>query len=136
MLFVSDVVPVSSTDMAIIKENLDKFEKFGFGIEFLNDNELIFRKIPMLIAKVNPKEILADILENIEGDIDRLEEKILITTACKASVKAGQKLSLWQMQEIIKKWRTTKMPSTCPHGRPISHIIPHKEIAAFFQRQG
>lgn len=135
MLFVSDVVPVSSTDMAMIKENLDKFEKFGFGIEFLNDNELIFRKIPMPIAKVNPKEILADILENIEGDIDRLEEKILITTACKASVKAGQKLSLWQMQEIIKKWRTTKMPYTCPHGRPISHIIPHKEIAAFFQRQ-
>ncbi len=135
MLFVSDVVPVSSTDMAMIKENLDKFEKFGFGIEFLNDNELIFRKIPMLIAKVNPKEILADILENIEGDIDRLEEKILITTACKASVKAGQKLSLWQMQEIIKKWRTTKMPYTCPHGRPISHIILHKEIAAFFQRQ-
>ena len=135
MLFVSDVVPVSSTDMAMIKENWDKFEKCGSGIEFLNDNELIFRKIPMLIAKVNPKEILADILENIEGDIDRLEEKILITTACKASVKAGQKLSLWQMQEIIKKWRTTKMPYTCPHGRPISHIIPHKEIAAFFQRQ-
>lgn len=135
MLFISDVVPVSATDMAIIKENIDKFEKFGFGIEILNDNELIFRKVPMLIAKVNPKEILADILENIEGDIDRLEEKILITTSCKASVKAGQKLSTWQMQEIIKKWRTTKMPYTCPHGRPISHIIPHKEIAAFFQRQ-
>ena len=135
MLFVSDVVQVSSTDMALIKENLDKFEQFGFGIEFLNDKELIFRKVPMMIAKVNPKEILADILENIEGDIDRLEEKILITTACKASVKAGQKLSLWQMQEIIKKWRKTKMPYTCPHGRPISHIIPHKEIAAFFQRQ-
>ncbi len=136
MLFVSDVIEVSSTDMSTIKEHMDKFEKFGFGIEILNDHELIFRKVPMMIAKVNPKEILADILENIEGDIDRLEEKILITTACKASVKAGQKLSLWQMQEIIKKWRTTKMPYTCPHGRPISHTIQHKEIAAFFQRQG
>lgn len=135
MLFVSDVIPVSSVDMAVIKENVEKFEKFGFGIDILNDNELIFRKIPMLIAKVNPKEILADILENIEGDIDNLEEKILITTSCKASVKAGQKLSVWQMQEIVKKWRKTKMPYTCPHGRPISHIIPHKEIAAFFQRQ-
>ncbi len=135
MLFISDVVSVSSTDTAIIKENMDKFEHYGFGIEILNDNEVIFRKVPMMIAKVNPQEIIADILENIEGDIDRLEEKILITTACKASVKAGQKLSLWQMQEIIKKWRTTKMPYTCPHGRPISHIIPHKEIAAFFQRQ-
>lgn len=134
MLFVSDVIPVSSTEAELIKENLEKFEKFGFGIEFLKENELIFRKIPQMIAKVNPKEILADILENIDSNIDRLEEKILITTACKASVKAGQKLSTWQMQEIVKKWRTTKMPYTCPHGRPIVKFFPHKEIAAFFQR--
>lgn len=134
MLFVSDVVPVSSTEAELIKENIDKFEKFGFGIEFLKENELIFRKVPQMIAKVNPKEILADILENIEGNIDRLEEHILITTACKASVKAGQKLSTWQMQEIVKKWRTTKMPYTCPHGRPVVKIFPHKEIAGFFQR--
>lgn len=135
MLFISDVVSVSATDMAIIKENLDKFEHFGYGIEILNDNELIFRKVPTLIAKVNPKDIIADILENIDGDIDRLEEKILITTSCKASVKANEKLSMWKMQEIIKKWHSTQMPYTCPHGRPISHIIPHKELAAFFQRQ-
>ena len=134
MLFVSDVVPVSSTEAELIKENINKFEKFGFGIEFLKENELIFRKVPQMIAKVNPKEILADILENIEGNIDRLEEHILITTACKASVKAGQKLSTWQMQEIVKKWRTTKMPYTCPHGRPVVKFFPHKEIAGFFQR--
>ena len=134
MLFVSDVVPVSSSEAILIKENLDKFEKFGYGIEFLKENELIFRKVPQMIAKVNPKEILADILENIDGNIDRLEEKILITTSCKASVKAGQKLSTWQMQEIIKKWRTTKMPYTCPHGRPIVKFFPHEEIAGFFQR--
>lgn len=134
MLFVSDVIQLSSTDAALIKENIDKFEKFGYGIEFLNDTELIFRKVPQLLAKVNPKEIIADILENIEGDIDNLEEKILITTSCKASVKANTKLSVWQMQDIIKKWRTTKMPYTCPHGRPICKFFPHKEIAAFFQR--
>lgn len=135
MLFVSDMIEVNASDMALIKEHLDKFERFGYGIEIINDKELIFRKVPTMISKVNPKDILADILENIDGDIDRLEEKILITTSCKASVKAGQKLSMWQMQEIIKKWRTTKMPYTCPHGRPISHIISHKELAGFFQRQ-
>lgn len=135
LLFVSDVLTVSSAEAELIKENLEKFEKFGYGIEFLKENELIFRKVPQLIAKVNPKEILSEILENIEGDIDGLEEKILITTSCKASVKAGQKLSTWQMQEIIKRWRTTKMPYTCPHGRPISKILPHKQIASFFQRQ-
>ena len=135
ILFISDVVSLEPSDIAIIKEHLDKFERFGYGIEILNETELIFRKVPMMLAKVNPKDIIADILENIEGDLDRLEEKILITTSCKASVKAGQKLSIWQMQEIIKKWRTTKMPYTCPHGRPISHMINHKELAGFFQRQ-
>ena len=134
MLFVSDVIEISSSESELIKENLDKFERFGYGIEFLKDTEIIFRKVPQLLAKANPKDILADILENIDGDIDNLEEKILITTSCKASVKANTKLSIWQMQEIIKKWRTTKMPYTCPHGRPISRVIPHKELAGFFQR--
>ncbi len=134
MLFISDVLEVSATEAELIKENLDKFEKFGFGIEFTSENELVFRKVPQMISKVNPKEILSDILENIEGDIDNLEENILKTTACKASVKAGQKLSMWQMQEIIKKWRATELPYTCPHGRPINKIIPHKELAGWFQR--
>ena len=134
MLFVSDVITLSAEDAAIIKENLGKFEKFGYGLDFLDETNVIFRKVPQLLAKVNPKDIIADILQNIEGDIDNLEEKILITTSCKAAVKANTKLSIWQMQDIIKKWRTTKMPYTCPHGRPISKIIPHKELAGFFQR--
>ena len=136
LLFISDVLTVTAEEAEIIKENIEKFERFGYGIEFTKENELIFRKVPQMIAKVPPQEILSDILENIEGNIDRLEEKILITTSCKAAVKAGQKLSTWQMQEIIKKWRTTKMPYTCPHGRPISKFFPHKQIASFFQRQG
>ena len=134
MLFVSDVIEVSSSDAALIKENTDKFERYGYGIEFLKDNEIIFRKIPQILAKVNPKEILSDILQNLDGNINNLEENILKTTACKASVKANTPLTIWQMQEIIKKWRTTKMPYTCPHGRPISHTIPHKELAAWFER--
>ncbi len=134
LLFISDVLNVSASEAELIKDNIDKFEKFGFGIEFTSDTELVFRKVPQMIAKVNPKEILSDILEHIEGNIDNLEENILKTTACKASVKAGQKLSMWQMQEIIKKWRTTKLPYTCPHGRPINKIIPHKELASWFQR--
>ena len=134
MLFISDTVTVSSSEAQLIKDNIKKFEKFGYGIEFTSDTELVFRKVPQLIAKVNPKEILSEILENINGNLTGLEEEILKTTACKASVKAGQKLSTWQMQEIIKNWRTTKMPYTCPHGRPITHTILHKDIAAFFLR--
>ena len=134
MLFVSDVIEVSVSECEIIKENLKKFERYGYGIEFVSDKEIIFRKIPQILSKVSPKDIIAEILQNIEGNIDSMEENILKTTACKASVKANTPLAIWQMQEIIKKWRTTKMPYTCPHGRPICHTIAHKELAGFFER--
>lgn len=134
LLFISDVLTVSATEAELIKENKEKFEKFGYGIEFLKDTELIFKKVPQMLSKVNPKELLADILENLSGDINQLEERILMTVACKASVKAGQKLNIWQMQDIIKNWRTCKKPYTCPHGRPISKLIQHKQIAGFFER--
>lgn len=135
LLFVSDVLDVSATEAQLIKENKDKIEKFGYGIEFLKDNQLIFKKVPQMLSKVNVKDLLADILENLSGDLDGLEERILITTACKASVKAGQKLNIWQMQDIIRNWRKTEKPYTCPHGRPISKVLQHNQIAAFFERQ-
>lgn len=134
LLFISDVLEVSATEAELIKENKEKFEKFGYEIEFLKDTQIIFKKVPQILSKVSPKELLADILENLSGNIDGLEEKILMTVACKASVKAGQKLNMWQMQEIIKNWRTCEKPYTCPHGRPISKLLPHKQIASFFER--
>ena len=134
LLFISDVIELDDKESEIIKENLKKFEKFGYEIEFLKDNEIIFRKIPQLLSKYSPKEILADIMENIEGDVDNLEEKILITTSCKSAVKANTPLNIFQMEEIITRWRKCKNPHTCPHGRPISKILNHKEIAGFFMR--
>ena len=134
LLFISDVLEVSPSDKELLEHNRDKLEKFGYGIEFMSDHEVIFKKVPQLLSRVSPKEILADILENISGDIDNMEEKILITTSCKSAVKANTYLNMFQMQEIIRNWRKCEKPFTCPHGRPISHIIDHKDIAKFFQR--
>lgn len=134
LLFVSDVLEISASEAELLKEHKEKFEKFGYGIEFLKDTQVIFKKVPQMLSKTNPKELLTDILENLSGDLDGLEEKILITTSCKASVKAGQRLNHWQMENIIQNWRTCEKPYTCPHGRPISRIIPHRQIASFFER--
>lgn len=134
LLFLSDIIPISLTDRALLEDNKEKLLKYGYDIEFISETELIFRKVPQLISKFSPKEILSDILENISGDIDNIEEKILITTSCKAAVKANTYLNLYQMEEIIKNWRTCKNPETCPHGRPISKVLEHKEIAKFFMR--
>lgn len=134
LLFISDLLPISPSDRELLENNKEKLEEFGYEIDFVSENEAIFRKVPQLISKVSPKEILSDILENISGDIDNIEEQILIMTSCKAAVKANTYLNQFQMQEIIKNWRTCEKPFTCPHGRPISKIIEHKDIAKFFQR--
>ena len=134
LLFISDVIEVSPSDKELLELNKDKLLKFGYELDFMSDHEVIFRKVPQLLSKVSPKEILADIIEHISGDIDNIEEQILITTSCKAAVKANTYLNQFQMQEIIRNWRTCEKPFTCPHGRPISKIIEHKDIAKFFQR--
>ena len=134
LLFISDIIELSAVEAEILKENIDKFAKFGYGIEFLNDTDIMFRKVPQLLSKTPPKDIIKDIIENIEGDLDNLEEKILITTSCKAAIKANTPLNMFQMQEIIKRWRKCKHPYTCPHGRPICKLFKHNEIAAFFMR--
>ncbi len=134
LLFISDVIEVSVSDKNLLESNRDKLEKFGYTIDFLSDTEVIFRKVPQLLSKISPKEILADILENISADLDNIEEQILITTSCKAAVKANTYLNLYQMEEIIKNWRKCENPETCPHGRPVSKFFEHKELAKFFQR--
>ncbi len=138
LLIISDVLDVEPEDIDILDNAHDRLKKFGYQIEKISDNQVIFKKIPQILSQAKPKDILSELLKNLkdspDNDLDTKEEKILITTSCKASVKAGEKLTLWQMEEIVKNLRTTKNPYTCPHGRPISHFIPLKEVASFFAR--
>lgn len=138
LLIVSDVLEIDETDVDILENAKDQLKKFGYQIEKISSTQVIFKKIPQVLSQAKPMEILSELLTNlknsVDADLDTKEERILITTSCKASVKAGEKLTLWQMEEIVKNLRTTKNPYTCPHGRPISHFIPLKEVASFFDR--
>ena len=139
LLIISDVLDIEPEDVELLINAKEQLKRFGYQIEKISDNQVIFKKIPQILSQAKPQEIISELIKNLkdspDNDLDTIEEKILITTSCKASVKAGEKLTLWQMEEIVKKLRTTKNPYTCPHGRPISHFIPYKEIASFFARQ-
>lgn len=138
LLIISDVLDTEPSETEMLENARPALEKFGFKIEKISDTQIIFKKIPQILSRVNLKEILAELLKNLkdspDNELDTLEEKILITASCKASIKAGDKLTLFQMEEIVKNLRSVKNPYTCPHGRPISHFIPQKDIAAFFAR--
>jgi DNA mismatch repair protein MutL len=138
LLIVSDVLDVEAGDVDLLENSKQNLAKFGYQIEKISDTQVIFKKIPQVLSEANLKDVLSELLRDLkdspDNDLDSREEKILITTSCKASIKAGDKLTIWQMENIVKNLRTTKNPYTCPHGRPISHFIPYKEVAAFFAR--
>ncbi len=137
-LIVSDVFDVDPQDAAILANAKEHLAKFGYQIEKISETQIIFKKIPQILSKISPENILSELLRNLrnspENDLDSIEERILISTACKAAIKAGDKLTLFQMEDIVRKLRTTRNPYTCPHGRPISHYFTLKEVAAFFSR--
>ncbi len=134
LILVASPIILEPSEIAILQENCEILKKYGYKIEFPSANEIIFRKLPQLIANQNPKEILNDLLKSLEGSIEKIGNEILISTACHAAVKANQPLSFTQMDDLIKKWFTTKNPTTCPHGRIVAHTIDITEIAGFFGR--
>lgn len=134
-LLISDTVEIEPSETEILKSAETHLQKYGYEIKFISPTQVQLTRVPQILSMVNPKEIITELLQNINGSLDGAEEKILITTACKAAIKAGEKISLWQAEELIKRWKATKNPEVCPHGRPINHIIPIKNIAKFFDRQ-
>ena len=62
--------------------------------------------------------------------------KVLFSTAaCRASIKAGEKLSYEDMREIVERLKIAKIPFTCPHGRPTMIRLSKKEIEKRFKRR-
>ena len=133
MFFTSEETELSNEEIEKLEKYKDILEKQGY-IFNINGNKVSLKQVPAVVAQNHAENILNDVLELLDTNFDTVEDKVLIMSSCKGAVKAGQKLSPWQMSDIIEKWMTTKNPQTCPHGRPISKIIPTKEVAKFFMR--
>lgn len=137
LLLVSDVMAVEPSEATLIEENKEILAKYGYNIEFTSEKEVIFRKLPQLVAHRKPQDVLQEILMMLEkssNNLEKLENEILVSTSCQAAVKANTPLSVWQMRELVEQWKTTKNPQTCPHGRRIAYTIPFKEVGEFFGR--
>lgn len=133
MFFTSLETPVEPENIEKLEKNKELLEKQGYIFE-INGNNVAIKQVPAVVAQNHAEHIIEDVIECLNTNFDKVEDAVLIMSSCKGAVKAGQKLSMWQMSDIIEKWMTTKNPQTCPHGRPISKIIPTKEVAKFFLR--
>lgn len=134
IILISDIFEPEPVDLAFLRDNQTHFAKYGYEYIFKDEKKIIFRKIPSIISHIKLKDILSQLLElKNEQQVD-IEEKLLITTSCKAAIKAGDALMPWQMHNIVKNWKNTIDNLTCPHGRPIVKEFKKKDVNAFFKR--
>ena len=132
------VVEMSSDDFSYYNESKDLFEKSGFNIDLFGDNTISIREVPMFLGKPNIKNLFNDILDNIKnlgsGKTTEVKYDVIATKACKAAVKAHDKLSMEEMNYLIEQMSYSEDPYTCPHGRPTIIKITLNELEKKFKR--
>ncbi len=110
----------------------------GFDIERLGDDGYIIRAIPVVFYRTVGEEEIMMVIEDLVEECGKRDDKIRVlfgTAACKASIKAGEKLSYEGMREIVDGLRNAEIPYTCPHGRPTMIRLSKIEIEKRFKRR-
>ena len=137
------IVPMNiefpNNEYLIIKENLDFLRSIHFDIEEFGINSFIIRSHPAWLPKgreqVAIKKILELVVEKEKNfDKNKFNDRIAMTVACKASIRANDVISLNEMEKLIEKLRKCKNPYTCPHGRPTIIFYSNYELEKLFKR--
>jgi DNA mismatch repair protein MutL len=131
-----ELTPVQA---AILEEHLPFLRSVGFDIEPFGGETQLLRGVPSVMPVSNPQAALAEILDGLAEGQDRLaegQEEAVIRLVCKQSaVRAGQALSLQEMQELVQRLEQTTSPRTCPHGRPTMVHLSAQQLAKEFGRR-
>ena len=130
-------IELSPADMAYVTRNIREFENVGFEIEPFGRNTVKLNAIPAAIKQENVGGFFHDMLARIGelGAGQRLATDTLARAACKAAVKAHDRLSLQEAAALIDQMSHCALPYSCPHGRPTMLNISISEIERRFGRK-
>jgi len=96
----------------------------------------VLREVPDIFQEEEAKDVFLSLLEEIkEEKIEKREEALLATLACRTAVKVGEPLSPDRMKYLVDELFQTPNPSLCPHGRPITVRIERREIEKGLKRR-
>jgi len=118
----------------------NEIKKFGFDFEKFGNNEIAVTQIPALLADEDItklfKNIADDLLEHGEAlSLNNIFEDILGTIACHNSIRAGRKLSIEEMNEMLRQMEATPHSGQCNHGRPTYVEFELKDVEKLFGRR-
>jgi len=139
ILLLPDIINLSHKEKAIVKENVDMFEKAGFMLEEFGENTIRLIGVPNFCIDLDTKELFLEILDAVNTvaitSIQEKEEKFIATVACKAAVKANHELEVEEVKELMDKLLRLPNPFTCPHGRPTAIKMSKYDIERKFNRK-
>lgn len=130
-------IELSPADMAYVTRNLREFENIGFEIEPFGRNTIKLNSIPAAVKQENVGGFFHDMLARIgeSGAGQRLATDTIARAACKAAIKAHDRLSLQEAAALIEQMSHCALPYSCPHGRPTMLNISISEIERRFGRK-
>lgn len=138
-LLVPESFAVSSREADAAEENVDTFARLGIRLERAGPESLLIRAVPVLLKQpqVEPlvRDVLSDILEL--GSSKRIElqiNEILGNMACHNAVRANRKLTIPEMNALLREMEVTERSGQCNHGRPTWTQMSLAELDKLFLR--
>jgi DNA mismatch repair protein MutL len=138
-LLVPLTIAVSDKEVAYADTQKDVFGQLGFIIEAAGPESLLVRQIPVVLHKANVEQLVRDVLsDSIQyGSSERIQQHInelLSTMACHGSVRANRKLSIPEMNALLRDMEATERSGQCNHGRPTFMQFSLGDIDKWFMR--
>ncbi len=137
-LLFPQTITLSASEYATVKELLPYLTKLGFDMKLFGKNTIVIEGVPGDVRPGREHDILKEVIErfkeNEHGKNLDVKENMAASFACKAAIKAGDKLSHEEMNVLIDQLFATTMPYVCPHGRPVVIKIPIDELDKRFGR--
>lgn len=131
---------LSPPEYSAAEELVGLFEALGFEIESFGDRTVIIHAVPLLHPRFDAESCFRDMIHELAHGSDLVDsarnqhEKIAKSLACKAAIKAGQPLSLAEMDELVDRLFATELPGHDVHGRPTILRLTPEELARRFGR--
>ncbi len=130
---------VSEAEAELADTRRDSFELFGFEIDRLGPETLAVRAVPALLADAAADALVRDVLSDLQelGSSERIlarRDELLGTMACHGSVRANRKLSIPEMNALLRDMERTERSGQCNHGRPTWTALSMTELDRLFLR--
>ncbi len=134
-------IEYTSAEYIILKQNFEFLRELNFEIDEFGINSVIVKAHPVWLPIGNEDASIKKILELVIAkeknfNLDKFNDNLAATMACKMSIKANTSITLDEMQNLINDLRKCKNPFNCPHGRPTIIYYSKSDLEKLFKRSG